>query len=94
MVSGGKSPIFSEMQFIFIPSFRIARPTEFDIFISLRISASVAQLAEQLICNQQVVGSTPSAGSLFFAKLFNNNDLRGSLGFARGVTEAVKRDRL
>jgi hypothetical protein len=25
--------------------------------------ASVAQLAEQLICNQQVVGSSPSAGS-------------------------------
>ncbi len=25
-------------------------------------SASVAQLAEQLICNQQVVGSSPSAG--------------------------------
>ena len=66
MVRGVESPIFSEMQFIFIPSFRIARPTEFDIFISLPISASVAQLAEQLICNQQVVGSTPSAGSLFF----------------------------
>ena len=26
--------------------------------------ASVAQLAEQLICNQQVVGSNPSAGSV------------------------------
>ena len=27
------------------------------------LSASVAQLAEQLICNQPVVGSNPSAGS-------------------------------
>ena len=26
--------------------------------------ASVAQLAEQLICNQQVMGSSPSAGSV------------------------------
>ena len=29
-------------------------------------NASVAQLAEQLICNQQVVGSSPSAGSACF----------------------------
>ena len=28
-----------------------------------RLAASVAQLAEQLICNQPVVGSNPSAGS-------------------------------
>jgi hypothetical protein len=28
--------------------------------------ASVAQLAEQLICNQPVVGSNPSAGSIIF----------------------------
>ena len=28
--------------------------------------ASVAQLAEQLICNQQVVGSNPSASSYVF----------------------------
>ncbi len=27
--------------------------------------ASLAQLVEQLICNQQVVGSIPTAGSLF-----------------------------
>ena len=31
--------------------------------------ASVAQLVEQLICNQLVVGSSPSAGSLVFRKL-------------------------
>jgi hypothetical protein len=31
--------------------------------IVLSLAASVAQLAEQLICNQQVVGSSPSAGS-------------------------------
>jgi hypothetical protein len=27
-------------------------------------SAGIAQLVEQLICNQQVVGSNPTAGSL------------------------------
>ena len=30
------------------------------------LGASVAQLAEQLICNQQVVGSSPSASSYVF----------------------------
>jgi hypothetical protein len=28
------------------------------------VSAGIAQLVEQLICNQQVVGSNPTAGSL------------------------------
>ena len=28
------------------------------------VVAGIAQLVEQLICNQQVVGSNPSAGSL------------------------------
>jgi hypothetical protein len=28
-----------------------------------RVNAGIAQLVEQLICNQQVVGSNPSAGS-------------------------------
>jgi hypothetical protein len=27
--------------------------------------AGIAQLVEQLICNQQVVGSNPTAGSIF-----------------------------
>ena len=27
--------------------------------------ATLAQLVEQLICNQQVVGSTPTGGSIF-----------------------------
>ena len=31
--------------------------------------ASVAQLVEQLICNQQVMGSSPFAGSSFLASL-------------------------
>jgi hypothetical protein len=31
--------------------------------------AGVAQLAEQLIRNQQVVGSSPTAGSNFLSKL-------------------------
>ena len=30
----------------------------------LKRCADVAQLAEQLICNQQVVGSTPTVGSI------------------------------
>ena len=31
--------------------------------VGLGLHAGVAQLAEQLICNQQVVGSSPIAGS-------------------------------
>ncbi len=30
-----------------------------------KMSADIAQLVEQLICNQPVVGSSPSIGSLF-----------------------------
>ena len=30
--------------------------------------AGLAQLAEQLICNQQVIGSSPIAGSSFFSR--------------------------
>ena len=37
--------------------------TIFTGFPQEKKQASVAQLAEQLICNQQVVGSNPSAGS-------------------------------
>src|SRR5262249_27013731 len=33
---------------------------------STRVNAGIAQLVEQLICNQQVVGSNPTAGSLDF----------------------------
>jgi hypothetical protein len=29
------------------------------------VNAGIAQLVEQLICNQQVVGSNPTAGSRF-----------------------------
>lgn len=36
-----------------------------DRFSSYGLQASVAQLAEQLICNQQVVGSSPSASSVY-----------------------------
>ena len=38
--------------------------TIFTGFPQEKKQASVAQLAEQLICNQQVVGSNPSAGSV------------------------------
>ncbi len=33
-----------------------------------RIFAGIAQLVEQLICNQQVVGSNPTAGSQFLTE--------------------------
>ena len=72
---GGSSKATNGKHLDFIPLFRIASPTEFDIFTFPLNSASVAQLAEQLICNQQVVGSNPSAGSFFLAKLFHDNDL-------------------
>lgn len=45
-----------------ILSIRIAGQKDFDIFIRLQLCAGVAQLAEQLFCKQQVVGSSPSAG--------------------------------
>jgi hypothetical protein len=38
--------------------------------VSVRKFAGIAQLVEQLICNQQVVGSNPSAGSLDSAGKF------------------------
>ncbi len=50
----------------------------------------VAQLAEQLICNQQVVGSSPSASSLL--KHRENVRKDGLFGAKqRGVSRAVKR---
>jgi hypothetical protein len=33
--------------------------------VSVRKFAGIAQLVEQLICNQQVVGSNPTAGFFF-----------------------------
>ncbi len=45
-------------------SFRIAGVLSLGIFTGFRISASVAQLAEQRFCKPQVVGSNPSAGFL------------------------------
>ena len=35
-----------------------------EVIQSLYFRADVAQLAEQLICNQQVIGSSPIIGSL------------------------------
>ena len=40
--------------------------------------AGVAQLAEQLICNQQVAGSSPIASSILFGKERNNFIWMGS----------------
>ena len=38
-------------------------------FPSESFNADVAQLAEQLICNQQVIGSSPIIGFFFFGPL-------------------------
>jgi hypothetical protein len=38
----------------------------FNLVTSASSFAGIAQLVEQLICNQQVVGSNPTAGSLNF----------------------------
>jgi hypothetical protein len=35
--------------------------------VCARVFAGIAQLVEQLICNQQVVGSNPTAGSIEFS---------------------------
>ena len=42
----------------------------------------MAQLAEQLICNQQVFGSSPNIGSYFFQK----NNMEGFPSGQRGQT--------
>ena len=34
------------------------------------MNATIAQLVEQLICNQRVVGSNPTGGSTFEMKIF------------------------
>ena len=39
--------------------------------ISLKACADVAQLAEQLICNQQVIGSSPIIGLTLLKRNFN-----------------------
>ena len=39
-------------------------PTKFIYEYSIQICAGIAQLVEQLICNQQVGGSSPSASSI------------------------------
>ena len=50
------------------------------------VNAGIAQLVEQLICNQQVVGSNPSAGSsdkaFVSSHLFQNLDVLGVYNLA------------
>ena len=57
----GREPVSKISAQIF--SIRIVTKMEVFIVTSFEKSASVAQLAEQLFCKQQVVGSSPSAGS-------------------------------
>ncbi len=44
-------------------------PPRHHIILFVAACASVAHLAEQLIRNQQVVGSIPTAGSIFWTKM-------------------------
>ena len=37
-------------------------------------NAGIAQLVEQLICNQQVVGSNPTAGSIVKQDFFSDSE--------------------
>ncbi len=46
-------------------------------------SADVAQLAEQLICNQQVAGSSPIVGSIEYFGQLNCVTSRGGAAVAR-----------
>ena len=46
--------------------------------IILIIEAGVAQLVEQLICNQQVGGSSPSTSSIFLS-IRQNDAIRGRI---------------
>ncbi len=67
--------------------------------------ASVAQLVEQLICNQQVMGSSPFAGSSFFGFVGDRLPFTGCLvdsrlvlpvalqGGARGVGDLARRQK-
>ncbi len=48
------------------------------VMFSVRKYADVAQLAEQLICNQQVIGSSPIIGFLIFGPLAQSVRATGS----------------
>ena len=60
---------------------------------SLPYQASVAQLVEQLICNQQVVGSSPSASSTGCFSLIGVVDLSGGESRVRGDANRAEMDR-
>ena len=61
--SAGRAPALQAGGHRFEP----CRPQLFSKFFSLRCEelADVAQLAEQLICNQQVIGSSPIIGFIW-----------------------------
>ena len=46
--------------------------------------AGLAQLAEQLICNQQVVGSNPTAGSMSYVPMPVNPEAATPAGYRAG----------
>ena len=63
---------------------------------SLSPYAPVAQLVEQLICNQQVAGSSPTRGSIiltflisFFLPFLTEQNYLFTYGFARSGTSTV-----
>ncbi len=55
--------------------------------------AGLAQLAEQLICNQQVIGSSPIAGSIVFLRFSPDSVfcVTGGAGYVLGMAETERR---
>lgn len=49
------------------------------------LQAEIAQLVEHLICNQVVVGSSPSFGSMFFGDEVLLVVIHNSQGFTRTI---------
>ena len=70
----GRATAFQAVGCEFDPRFPLqivgARPQRSGCWVKEKYNAGVAQLVEQLICNQQVTGSNPVAGSIFKFTLF------------------------
>ena len=54
-------------------------PTRGVFVLQKHLVADVAQLAEQLICNQQVIGSSPIIGFEYFALRYNRISRGGAV---------------
>jgi hypothetical protein len=47
---------------------KVAATAKIEFFSQPGVNAGIAQLVEQLICNQQVIGSNPIAGSVEYQR--------------------------